>query len=116
MLDLDRFKQFNDDRGHQAGDRLLKQAASAWASQIRASDMLARYGGEEFSLLLPGCTIDDAQRLVGRLRAAMPDGETVSAGIACWDETESADDFVGRADEALYAAKRSGRNQFVTAT
>ena len=74
MLDLDQFKRFNDHRGHQAGDRLLKQAASAWASLLRASDMLARYGGEEFSLLLPGCTIDDAQRLVGRLRAAMPDG------------------------------------------
>ena len=74
MLDLDRFKRFNDHRGHQAGDRLLKQAASAWSSLLRASDMLARYGGEEFSLLLPGCTIDDAQRLVGRLRAAMPDG------------------------------------------
>jgi diguanylate cyclase (GGDEF)-like protein len=116
MLDLDRFKRFNDDRGHQAGDRLLKQAASAWTSLLRTSDMLARYGGEEFSLLLPGCTIDDAQGLVARLRAAMPDGETVSAGIACWDETESADDFVGRADQALYAAKRGGRNQLVTAT
>jgi diguanylate cyclase len=115
MLDFDRFKQFNDDRGHQAGDRLLKQAASAWASQMRASDMLARYGGEEFSLLLPGCTIDDAQRFVGRLRAAMPDGVTVSAGIASWDETECADEFVGRADQALYAAKRSGRDQLVTA-
>jgi diguanylate cyclase (GGDEF)-like protein len=116
MLDLDRFKRFNDDRGHQAGDRLLKQAASAWTSLLRTSDMLARYGGEEFSLLLPGCTIDDAQALVGRLRAAMPDGETVSAGIACWDETETADDFVGRADQALYTAKRGGRNQLVTAT
>jgi diguanylate cyclase (GGDEF)-like protein len=116
MLDLDCFKRFNDDRGHQAGDRLLKQAASAWTSLLRTSDMLARYGGEEFSLLLPGCTIDDARGLVGRLRAAMPDGETVSAGIACWDETETADDFVGRADQALYAAKRGGRNQLVTAT
>lgn len=116
MLDLDRFKRFNDHRGHQAGDRLLKQAASAWTSLLRTSDMLARYGGEEFSLLLQGCTIDDAQALVGRLRAAMPDGETVSAGIACWDETETADDFVGRADRALYAAKRGGRNQLVTAT
>ncbi len=46
----------------------------------------------------------------------MPDGETVSAGIACWDENESAEDFVGRADSALYAAKRSGRDRFVTAT
>jgi diguanylate cyclase (GGDEF)-like protein len=116
MLDLDRFKRFNDDRGHQAGDRLLKQAASAWATQLRTSDMLARYGGEEFSLLLPGCTLRDAQALVQRLRAAMPDGETVSAGIACWDETENADQLVGRADTALYAAKRDGRDKLVTAT
>jgi diguanylate cyclase (GGDEF)-like protein len=116
MLDLDRFKRFNDDRGHQAGDRLLKQAASAWSTQLRTSDMLARYGGEEFSLLLPGCTVEDAQALVQRLRAAMPDGETVSAGIACWDEIESADELVGRADTALYAAKRGGRDRLVTAT
>ncbi|HEX7254558.1 MAG TPA: GGDEF domain-containing protein [Gaiellaceae bacterium] len=115
MLDLDRFKRFNDDRGHQAGDRLLKQAAAAWSSQLRASDMLARYGGEEFSLLLPGCTLDGAQTLVQRLRASMPDGETVSAGIACWDETETAEEFVGRADAALYAAKRGGRNRLVAA-
>jgi diguanylate cyclase (GGDEF)-like protein len=78
--------------------------------------MLARYGGEEFSLLLPGCTVEDAQALVQRLRAAMPDGETVSAGIACWDEIESADELVGRADTALYAAKRGGRDRLVTAT
>lgn len=116
MLDLDRFKRFNDDRGHQAGDRLLKQAASAWATRLRRSDMLARYGGEEFSLLLPGCTLANAQTLVQRLRAAMPDGETVSAGIACWDETESAEELVGRADIALYAAKRGGRDRLITAT
>lgn len=116
MLDLDRFKRFNDHRGHQAGDRLLKQAASAWASKLRASDMLARHGGEEFSLLLPGCTLEGAQALVQRLRAAMPDGETVSAGIACWDETESPEELVGRADTALYAAKRTGRDRLVTAT
>ena len=116
MLDLDSFKRFNDDRGHQAGDRLLKQAAAAWTSQLRTSDMLARYGGEEFSLLLPGCTLEDAQLFVQRLRSAMPDGETVSAGIACWDETEDAESLVGRADHALYAAKRAGRNCLVTAT
>ncbi|HEU6446729.1 MAG TPA: GGDEF domain-containing protein [Gaiellaceae bacterium] len=115
MLDLDRFKRFNDDRGHQAGDRLLKETASVWASELRASDMLARYGGEEFALLLPGCTIEGARSLVQRLRAAMPDGETVSAGIACWDETESAEEFVGRADAALYAAKRGGRDRLVAA-
>ena len=115
MLDLDGFKHFNDRRGHQAGDRLLKQAAASWASHLRASEMLARYGGEEFSLLLPGCTLKDAKQLLERLRSAMPDGETVSAGIACWDEHEGADALVGRADAALYEAKRAGRDRFVTA-
>ena len=116
VLDLDRFKSFNDEHGHQAGDRLLKQSAAAWASQLRPSDMLARHGGEEFGLLLPGCTLEDAKVFVQRLRAAMPEGETVSAGIACWDETESPESLVGRADAALYAAKRAGRDRLVTAT
>ena len=56
MLDLDYFKNYNDERGHQAGDRLLKQSASAWVTELRASDTLARYGGEEFTVALPGCT------------------------------------------------------------
>ena len=114
MLDLDRFKHFNDDRGHQAGDRLLKQATSAWCEQLRSSDMLARYGGEEFAVLLPGCTLSDAEALLERLRAAMPEAQTVSAGVACWDASESAEELVGRADAALYSAKRAGRDRLVT--
>jgi diguanylate cyclase (GGDEF)-like protein len=115
MLDLDHFKDFNDDRGHQAGDRLLKQSAAAWATQLRSTDMLARYGGEEFSLVLPGCTLSDGQLLVERLRAAMPDEQTVSAGIAQWDGEESPELLVGRADRALYAAKKGGRDRLYTA-
>jgi diguanylate cyclase (GGDEF)-like protein len=115
MLDLDRFKWFNDERGHQAGDRLLKQAASAWSSQLRSSDMLARYGGEEFAVLLPGCTLHDAQLVLERLRTSMPEAQTVSAGVACWDGSESPEALVGRADSALYAAKRAGRDRLVTA-
>jgi diguanylate cyclase (GGDEF)-like protein len=114
MLDLDRFKRFNDERGHQAGDRLLKQATSAWCDHLRSSDMLARYGGEEFAVLLPGCTLSDAEALLERLRVAMPEAETVSAGIACWDGSESAEELVGRADSALYAAKRAGRDRLFT--
>jgi diguanylate cyclase (GGDEF)-like protein len=114
MLDLDRFKDFNDDRGHQAGDRLLKQATSAWCEQLRSSDMLARYGGEEFAVLLPGCTLGDAEALLERLRSAMPEEQTVSAGVACWDGEESPEELVGRADSALYAAKRAGRDRLVT--
>ena len=115
MLDLDRFKDFNDDRGHQAGDRLLKQSAAAWATQLRTTDMLARYGGEEFALVLPGCTLSDGQMLVERLRAAMPDDQTVSAGIAQWDGEETPELLVGRADRALYAAKKGGRDRLYTA-
>jgi diguanylate cyclase (GGDEF)-like protein len=115
MLDLDRFKRFNDDQGHQAGDRLLKQAASAWCEQLRASDMLARYGGEEFAVLLPGCAVADARLLLERLRVSMPEAQTVSAGVACWDGNESPIELVGRADSALYEAKRAGRDRLITA-
>ena len=59
MLDLDRFKDYNDHHGHLAGDRLLKEAAAAWRSVLRDTDLLARYGGEEFAIALPGC---DAKR------------------------------------------------------
>lgn len=116
MLDLDRFKDFNDREGHQAGDRLLKLCAAAWSSQLRATDILARYGGEEFSLVLPGCTIPDAQVLVERLREMTPEGQTLSAGIAAWDGEEPAPVLVGRADEALYEAKRAGRDRVVSAS
>jgi diguanylate cyclase (GGDEF)-like protein len=115
MLDLDHFKDYNDDSGHQAGDRLLKQSAAAWTTQLRTTDMLARYGGEEFALVLPGCTLADGQLLVERLRAAMPDGQTVSAGIAQWDGEETPELLVGRADRALYAAKKGGRDRLYTA-
>lgn len=111
MLDLDHFKRYNDDRGHQTGDRLLKQVAGAWSDELRPSDLLARYGGEEFALALPSCPTDEALLVVERLRSAMPDGQTCSAGIAIWDCEESAAELLGRADDALYRAKRSGRNQ-----
>jgi diguanylate cyclase (GGDEF)-like protein len=111
MLDLDHFKEFNDERGHQAGDRLLTEAAAAWGSVLRPYDVLARYGGEEFSLLLPDVEIEDAITLVERLRAATPAGVTCSAGVAEWDGSEDAETLVGRADAALYEAKRAGRNR-----
>jgi diguanylate cyclase (GGDEF)-like protein len=115
MLDLDFFKAYNDERGHQAGDRLLKQSTAAWGSELRASDILARYGGEEFTVALPGCTLADAKSIVERLRSSMPAGQTVSAGVACWNGRESAEELVGRADAALYEAKRTGRDRLVTA-
>lgn len=110
MIDLDHFKEFNDERGHQAGDRFLKQAAAAWGDELRATDFLARYGGEEFALALPNCEPEAAWEVAERLRAAMPDGGTCSIGIASWDGEESAPELLGRADTALYDAKRRGRN------
>ena len=114
MVDLDHFKEYNDERGHQAGDRLLKQAAAAWTLELRGTDFLARYGGEEFALALPQCTPEEAKVVVERLRAATPQGETCSAGIASWDAVESAPALLGRADAALYEAKRRGRNLSIT--
>jgi diguanylate cyclase (GGDEF)-like protein len=113
MLDLDRFKGFNDDHGHQAGDRLLKEAAGAWREALRDTDLLARYGGEEFSVILADCALADARELVERLRAHTPEGVTCSAGIAEWDREETPDSLVGRADAALYEAKRTGRDRTV---
>ncbi len=114
MVDLDNFKAYNDQFGHQAGDLVLKEAASAWRLQIRSSDLLARYGGEEFVLLLPACALDNAIQIVERLRAVTP-LVTCSIGVASWDFQESAAELVERADQALYTAKTEGRNRYVTA-
>jgi diguanylate cyclase (GGDEF)-like protein len=111
MFDLDHFKAFNDAHGHPAGDRLLTEVAGAWAGCLRATDSLARYGGEEFALIAPGCTQEDAVALVDRLREAVTEGQTCSAGVAFWDRRESATEFLARADAALYAAKVAGRNR-----
>jgi diguanylate cyclase (GGDEF)-like protein len=113
MLDLDRFKAYNDRRGHQAGDRMLAEAATAWRAALRPYDVLARYGGEEFSLILPGVDLDTGVALVERLRGYTPDNETCSVGIAEWDGSEPPESLVGRADVALYEAKRAGRDRVV---
>ncbi len=113
MIDLDHFKRFNDTRGHQAGDRLLKQVAGAWTAELRPGDLLVRYGGEEFALALPHCPPAEALAIVERLRNQIPDQQTCSAGIVSWDGQESAAELIGRADDALYQAKRGGRDQSV---
>jgi diguanylate cyclase (GGDEF)-like protein len=116
MLDLDHFKRFNDEYGHQAGDRLLKGATAAWSSQLRAVDQLGRYGGEEFIVLLPGATAELATGVLERLRASTPAGQTFSAGVATWDGTETSEDLIARADQALYHAKAAGRDRILVAT
>jgi diguanylate cyclase (GGDEF)-like protein len=110
MLDLDHFKQYNDRRGHQAGDRFLKEAAAAWQAVVRKTDLVARYGGEEFAVLLPDCGLEDAMEIAGRLRTAQPEG-TCSLGVAQWDGREDVAALVARADRALYAAKDAGRDR-----
>jgi diguanylate cyclase (GGDEF)-like protein len=109
LIDLDRFKAFNDRHGHQAGDRLLKAAGAAWWANLRKID-LVRYGGEEFAVLLPDCGLDDAMAIVERLRTAPPEG-TCSIGVAQWAEGETDDELIRRADRALYAAKDGGRDR-----
>ncbi|MDX6583596.1 MAG: diguanylate cyclase [Solirubrobacterales bacterium] len=111
MVDLDRFKDFNDLRGHPAGDRLLRDAAERWRQALRVTDFLARTGGEEFAALLPGCRLGQASAVIGRLRAATPDDQTCSVGLAHWDGEESAASVLSRADVALYEAKRGGRDR-----
>jgi diguanylate cyclase (GGDEF)-like protein len=104
-LDLDQFKEYNDAHGHVAGDRLLKLMASAWTERLRAADVIARIGGDEFVVVLPDCPPDDAERVVQRLCRPIPLGLTCSAGTACWDGRESAQELYARADRAMYEAK-----------
>ena len=111
ILDLDHFKQFNDAYGHPAGDRLLKAAAASWREQLRGDDLLARIGGEEFGLLLTGCGAAPALEVVARLRRAVPDHRTVSAGLAIRGGDETLESVLYRADDALYAAKAAGRDR-----
>jgi diguanylate cyclase (GGDEF)-like protein/PAS domain S-box-containing protein len=111
MLDLDRFKAFNDEYGHQAGDQLLAATAAAWRPALRATDTIARYGGEEFAVLLPHSDQDAALVVVERLLDVVPLGQTTSAGVAVWDGAESAERLLARADAALYRAKNAGRAQ-----
>jgi len=111
ILDLDRFKQYNDTYGHQAGDRFLKQLSGRWSQNLRTGDILARYGGEEFALALPGTNLEHSQQMLDRLREALSEDQTCSAGVAQWDGEESAEQLTARADTLLYAAKAAGRNR-----
>ena len=111
VVDLDSFKAFNDQHGHPAGDRLLREAAAEWRVALRVSDFVARIGGEEFGVLLPGCPPADATAVIERLRAVTPGAQTCSAGVAYWDAVESPESLISRADAALYEAKRGGRNR-----
>jgi diguanylate cyclase len=111
LLDLDDFKAFNDTHGHVMGDQVLKETASAWWQLLDGRGFLARYGGEEFTVLLPNTSADDAETILDELRGAVTQGQTCSIGLTVWDGHEDPDHVVSRADEALYYAKRNGRNR-----
>ena len=115
ILDIDHFKNYNDTHGHLAGDEVLRACAREWDAALRGEDTLVRFGGEEFLVLLPDTEPDQAAEIVERLRQTTAMGQTCSAGLALWDHVESIDDLLRRADEALYLAKASGRNQLAQA-
>ena len=122
VLDIDDFKQINDLYGHPVGDRVLTQVAAILKSQFRSSDLKFRIGGEEFLILLPSVgetrAVQLAEELLINISSAslLPKTSvTLSAGVAQLNPKESLDDWLTRADAALYAAKSKGKNQVCTA-
>ena len=117
MIDVDHFKRFNDGHGHLEGDRILVEVATLLRSGLQAPlELLARYGGEEFTLLLPGATAEAAVRRAEHLREAVERsriGLTISVGVAVLvpGPASSPIALLKRADDALYEAKRQGRNR-----
>ena len=122
LLDVDRFKNYNDSFGHPAGDTLLKQLALTLMQNTRPNDIVARYGGEEFAVLLQGVDTASAIQLTDRLQAAIREEAfplysiTVSMGLAiCPPLARHSETLLQAADQALYAAKRAGRNRWALA-
>jgi two-component system, sensor histidine kinase LadS len=130
MLDIDHFKRVNDELGHLVGDDCLTEVAALCAAEVqRSGDLLARYGGEEFSILLPATPEEGALRVAERVRQAVarspvhsgervaPVSLTISVGVACLvpDADLEPQELIRLADEALYAAKESGRNRVMLA-
>ena len=120
MLDIDHFKTINDTFGHQAGDHVLIEIASRVRRNLRGNDMVARWGGEEFIVLLRDCSLADALRFADDIRMAIAEvpfgvlgSLTVSVGAAEVRANEDLTSWLGRADQALYRAKRAGRNEVV---
>lgn len=120
LVDVDRFKVYNDTHGHQAGDEALRAVARALSRSVRPGDVAARYGGEEMALVLPGASPEDALRVAERARRAVeamdlaPSRVTVSVGVASTRLPCTPEVLAEAADRCLYAAKHAGRNRVVT--
>lgn len=127
LVDIDHFKTYNDNYGHQGGDDCLRQVATALATAARRpGDLVARYGGEEFAVVMPNTELEGAESIAEALRAGieslnLPHAHsstaayvTISLGVASAmpDGESKAETVIGRADEALYQAKKLGRNQY----
>ncbi|MBG0818540.1 diguanylate cyclase [Planomonospora sp. ID82291] len=125
LLDIDHFKQINDRYGHGAGDQVLMRFAKLVGGRVRAGDVVARYGGEEFVIVFPGASGEQAVERVEAIRVWVAAGRvpagghtlsvSFSAGVAGWCSGMDAGEVLHAADEALYAAKRAGRNRVVLA-
>ncbi len=123
MIDLDHFKQINDEHGHLVGDDVLVGAADAIRRSLRGSDVVGRYGGEEFVVMLPNTAEDGAIEVAERCRRTIANvrvgdiGVSASFGVATYTggDVDDLDDLLRTADEALYRAKQSGRNRVATA-
>jgi diguanylate cyclase (GGDEF)-like protein len=120
MVDIDRFKDLNDEFGHLLGDEVLRQVSSLFNSQLRKIDVVCRYGGEEFAILLSQTSRDRALSVADKLRRTVqlwqfpgvPRAVTISAGVGIFpDHGSSRDELVNAADSALYLAKKEGRNR-----
>lgn len=129
MLDIDHFKQFNDSYGHMIGDEVICRVGTAMKELLRSDDFPARYGGEEFTVVLPSTEIESAvdiarsiHQAIGKLvlvrrstKERLP-GITVSIGAAAFRGGDDCDSLLERADQALYLAKKEGRNRIMTET
>jgi diguanylate cyclase len=123
MLDIDHFKQFNDQHGHQLGDQVLRFVGAFLNKELKGKDFAARYGGEEFVILLVSTSVDKAGLVANNIRKSLADVQlrhvktgtvlgrvTISAGVSAVRDDDTVESLVKRADDALYLAKQSGRN------
>jgi len=129
LIDIDHFKRFNDEFGHGVGDQVLRLMAKVLREQVREIDLPARYGGEELIVVLPSADLATCTAIAERIRRSIAEckmtrrstgealpGITVSIGVAQFQGGESMADLIDRCDQALYLAKKTGRNRVVTET
>ena len=121
LIDIDHFKQVNDTYGHPVGDQVIKNLARLLKQRLRGADLIGRYGGEEFAVALPDTTLEGAIKALDNIRTSFEAIEqragprsfqvTLSAGAAAFPDGHDAEGLIKQADEALYGAKRGGRNR-----